>query len=116
MNKAEHKCRKLKMGGVGFSEATELPKHVIAFWELAIKRRSGIRISPQHWKRKRKKAKVTEDSKDLSLDDMMERLKSAKKEYKTAKSNHKEERVKFLDTMKPKDRDRLTKRPENWVE
>jgi hypothetical protein len=38
---------------------------------------------------------------------MMERLKSAKKENKTAKSNHKEDQVKFLDTMKPKDRDRL---------
>jgi hypothetical protein len=37
MNRAKKRCRKLKMGGVGFSEATEHPKHVIAFWEVAMK-------------------------------------------------------------------------------
>ena len=39
MKKAENKCRKLRMGEVAFSEATEAPKRRICFWLLAIKRR-----------------------------------------------------------------------------
>jgi len=107
MEKAERKCRHLKMGGVGFSEATELPKHTIAFWETAVKRRKGIRISPAHWDRKKHKARITLDTKNLSLETMDAHIQLAKESYRQAKSNHKDERIKFLDTINPKDKDRL---------
>ena len=58
MLKAEKKCRSLKMGGVDFSEATEQPRRCIRFWELAIKRRQGKRVSSRHWARRKKKANM----------------------------------------------------------
>ena len=107
MRQAEHKCRKLKMGNVAFSEATEMPKKIIAFWEIAIKRRKGLPISPQHWQRKKDDAGIKDATQHLSIAQMEANVREGKKAYGKAKKNHKEERVKFLDTLKPKDRDRL---------
>jgi hypothetical protein len=50
---------------------------------------------------------VDKETKNMPIEDILERIKEAKKLYSDAKKKHKEERVKFLDTFKPKDRDRL---------
>lgn len=107
MKKAEHKCRKLKMGGVSFSDATDGPIKKIDFWAAAIRRRKGCTVRPSLWKRKKKAAKITVRTKDLSIEDMEQELQQARKDYKKAKKDHKNLRLKFLDTLKPKDRKRL---------
>lgn len=107
MLSAEKKCRKLKMGGVAFSLATEGPRRRINFWTLAIKRRRGGKVSSRLWRRKKRKAGIVEAVRILSLETMSDRLKAARQDYRNAKKNHKEERVTFLQTLKPKDRDRL---------
>jgi hypothetical protein len=107
MREAEKKCRKLKMGGVAFSMATKGPRRHINFWNLAIKRRKGGKVSSRLWRRKKKKAEITEAVRPLSISAMTEQLKQARQDYRQAKKNHKAERETFLQTLKPKDRDRL---------
>ena len=107
MNKAEHKCRKIFTGAIDFSEATEMPKRCIAFWELAIRRRKGLQVSKKLWQRRKKKAQITENTAPMSVDDMIEQLNIQRKAYRNAKKKHKEERITFLDTLDPKDKDRL---------
>jgi hypothetical protein len=107
MRKAEKKSRKLKMGGVAFSMATERLRHRINFWNLAIKRRKGGRVSSRLWRRKKKKEKITEAVGPLSIPAMTERLQQARQDNRQAKKNHKAERETFLQTLKPRDRDRI---------
>jgi hypothetical protein len=109
MKKAEHQCRKLRMGGVRFSEATEGPRRRIIFWEMAIRRRKGKRVSSRLWRRKKAKAGIVERTKDLTIYDMWSRLRQARLEYREAKKNHEAERQSFLTKLRPKDRDRLEK-------
>ncbi|CAB9522814.1 unknown protein [Seminavis robusta] len=107
---AEKKCRKLKMGRVGFSEATEQPKKRIAFWEIAIRRRKGLTVSVSQWNRKKREAQINEPTAPLSLDTMIHNLQLAKKAYRKAKKHHKEHRIRFLDQLNPKDRQRLKRK------
>ncbi|CAB9501614.1 expressed unknown protein [Seminavis robusta] len=107
---AEKKCRKLKMGTIGFSEATEHPKLRIAFWETAIRRRKGLTVGASLWNRKKRAAQISELVDHLSLDTSILRLQAARKEYKKAKKNHKEHRIKFLEQLNPKDRARLKRK------
>jgi hypothetical protein len=107
MKRAEKKCRKIKHGHVAFSLATENPKRKIAFWIIAIRRRSGKRVSAQLWRRKKKKAKITTSTRHMTVDDMIAEIKKEKNNYRDAKKQHKKERETFLDTLAPKDRDRL---------
>jgi hypothetical protein len=107
MRQAEKKCRKLKMGGVAFSMATEGPRRRIHFWILAIRRSKGGKVSSRLWRRKKKKANISEAVRMLSIEDMESRLRQARLDYRQAKKNHKAERETFLKTLKPKDRDRL---------
>ncbi|MCA1800735.1 MAG: hypothetical protein LC650_05530, partial [Actinobacteria bacterium] len=107
MNKAEKKCRHIRAGAVAFSEATEQPRRELSFWELAIKRRLGLIVSTSLWKRRKLKANITKETANMTLQEMHDSVKAARTAYHEARKNHEEERVKFLDTMKPKDRDRL---------
>ena len=107
MKKAERKCRKLMNGAVGFSEATEQPKRELAFWELAIRRRKGMKVSSRLWRRRKTKAKITTPTAHLSTEEMIHLQKAALKQYRKAKKNHSEERRKYLDTLDRKDIDRL---------
>jgi hypothetical protein len=107
MRQGEKKCRKLKMGGVAFSMATEGPRRRIHFWILAIRRSKGGEVSSRLWRRKKKKANISEAVRLLSIEDMEARLRQARLDYRQAKKNHKAERETFLKTLKPKDRDRL---------
>ena len=107
MLQAEHKCRKLHMGGVQFSPALDTLLKQLAFWECAITRRRGLPIRPELWTRKKRAAQITTPTKNLSLDDMLQNLKSTKKAYREAKKNHDSLRIAFIDTLSPKDRDRL---------
>ena len=112
MLKAETKCRKLRMGQVDFSEATDGPVKRIDFWETAIKRRRGMTCHPSTWDRKKAKAGIQEHIRTLSIQDMIERLKAARQDYRKAKKDHEKERVSFLDTLSPKDRDKLKRKEE----
>jgi exonuclease III len=76
MLKAEKHCRKLFTGAVAFSQATEMPKRLIMFWELAVRRRQGIRVSKRLWRRRKTKAGLTEDTAHMSIDDMFQQIVS----------------------------------------
>ena len=117
MLKAEKKCRKLKMGMVDFSPKIAQSLNKLAFWDVAIKRRlqtqnttntsPKARISPRLWRRKKKKAGIKRQIGLMTLADMQLERDKAKQEYRTHKKEHKQLRRKFLDTLTPKDRDRL---------
>ena len=104
---AEKRCRKLRMGGVSFSMATEGPRRRINFWTLAIKRREGGAVSSLLWRRKKQKAGIQESTRELSLQDMRERLLQARQEYRQAKARHHTERESFLQSLSHQDRNRL---------
>ena len=112
MLKAEHKCRKLRMGAVYFSEATELPRRQIAFWEIAIRRRLGLTISPRLWRRKKEAAAIKTTIHNLDLPGLYLKLKEAKQAYRKAKKEHKQHRQTFIETFAPKDCDRIRRTEE----
>ena len=99
MKKAEKTCRKLRMGQVDFSLATEGPRRRISFWALALKRKQNKRVSSRLWHRKKRKAKVTELVGPLTTQDIQDRLTQARLDYRAAKKRHKEERVAFLESL-----------------
>ena len=107
MHKAEKRCRHLHFGAISFSPATEDPKRKLAFWELAIRRRKGLRVSQRLWRRRKKKANITDSTCLMSLDDMIDQVKLQHKAYRTARKLHQEECKTFLDTLRPQDRKRL---------
>jgi len=39
------KCRKVYLGKVSFSEAVDVPKRLLIFWQTALCRRKGLRVS-----------------------------------------------------------------------
>ena len=122
MLKAERKCRKLKMGAVQFSEATEHPRRAIAFWKYAIKRKESsirrqagqpaLKTSSRRWRRLKKLAKIFYPTKDLSLDEMKQNLRQAYADYKEAKVNDADSRLEFIKTFSEKDRDRILRTEE----
>ena len=95
------------MGGVCFSLATEIPRRKIIFWNLAIKRQKGGKVSPRLWRQKKSKAKITKSTCNLTLEDMYQRLVQARQAYRQAKRNHHEERTSFLASLGTKDSKRL---------
>ena len=117
MLKAEKKCRKLKMGMVDFSPEIAQSLNMLAFWDVAIKRRLQVqnttntspkaRISLSLWHRKKKKAGITRQVGLMTLADMQLERNKAKQDYKKHKKEHKQLRRKFLDMLTPKDCDRL---------
>ena len=130
MNQAEHKCRKLKMGMVDFSPVVALRLKQIAFWDIAIERKfpqahedrhvrsrnakaikrrqkKRKKISSRMWRRKKKAAKISEPIGHLTREEMEDRRRKAKRRYFKAKRKHRDLRKTFLDTLPPKDRDRL---------
>ena len=107
MLRAQKKCRRLYMGLVDFSAAVDIPRKRIQFWEIAIRRRKGIKVSVNLWKRRKKKAKVTFSTRDLSDDDMSAHLKLARSDYRKAKKDHEQLRETFLEKLDKKVCDRL---------
>ena len=119
MLKAEKKCRKLRMGMVQFSPELDLSLKRLAFWDIAIARRqmaerkaTGNRmrkreISSRMWRRKKKAAKLTIKTRHLSLTEMEDLRKKEKQNYGELKKRHRTLRTTFLDTLDPKDRERL---------
>ena len=67
MLKAEHQCRKLKMGAVSFSEAVAIPLKLIAHWELVLRRKRNVKLSSCLLKRKKKAAGVTTSTRRNAL-------------------------------------------------
>ena len=100
------------MGGVQFSKATDGPIKRIAFWEIALRRKRGCKVSSRMWDRKKQAAKITSRTRGMTEESMLEELRQAKKDYRKAKKDHHEERLKFLETLSPKDRDRLKRTEE----
>jgi exonuclease III len=112
MLKAEKRCRKLHMGGVLFSEETMLPRYAIAFWQLAIKRRKGEAISTRQWSRFKQKANISTTTVTMSIEDMQAALAAASTAYKDARKLHETNRLKFIESFAPKDRDRILRTEE----
>ena len=107
MLRAHLKCRRIFLGKVSFSQAVDVPKRLLIFWETAIRRRKGLRVSSNLWKRRKKKANIKQPVKDLSLEDLEAQLRAARAAYHTAKKDHEAKREAFRDTFPPKVRDRL---------
>jgi len=42
MLRAHRKCRKVYLGKVSFSEAVDVPKRLLIFWQTAVCRRKGL--------------------------------------------------------------------------
>ena len=102
MLRAHHKCRRVYLGKVSFSEAVDVPKRLLIFWQTAVRRRKGLRVSSQLWKRRKKKAKIKLTLKDLTLEDLECQLKLARSAYRKAKKDHVALRESFWDTFPPK--------------
>ncbi|MGL5936571.1 MAG: endonuclease/exonuclease/phosphatase family protein [Cetobacterium sp.] len=108
MLQAEKRCRKLKRGGVSFSEETITPLRLIAWWNVAIKRRQGKQVHPKVWRRKKKEAGLQAlRTSEMTLSDMIQSRKQAVKAFRQAKKNHEEHRVAHINKMPKKVRDRL---------
>ena len=120
MNKAEGRCRKLKMGKVDFSPKVAKLLRKIAFWDLAIQRRFPTprkdkhgrikkrkKISSRLWRRKKKAAGITAPTGHLTKEQMETRRRKAKRAYLKAKKKHADLRTSFIKTLPPKDRERL---------
>ena len=112
MLKAEKKCRKFNTGAVEFSAITDVPRKAIDFWNTAIRRRCGVKVSSRQWQRKKKKAHIQEDIGELSLEELRQRLSEARKEYQQARTGATEDRKKFIETFDAKDCDRILKSEE----
>jgi hypothetical protein len=112
MLKAEKKCHKFNTGAVEFSDVTDGPRKAIDFWNTAIRRRCGVKVSSRLWQRKKKKAHIEEDIGELSLDELRQRLSDARKEYRQARKGATEARKKFIETFDPEDRDRILRTEE----
>ena len=89
---AESRCRKLRMGNVDFSDATDGPIKRIQFWELAIKRNKHGKVSPRLHERRKKAAKVQGPVGQLSHQGMLAQLRMAQRDYREAKKKHREHR------------------------
>jgi len=107
MNKAEAKCRKLHMGAQQFSDAISQPHKEIQFWDIAIKRRQTGKVSPKLWQRKKRAAKITKNTRTMTIDDMKKEHTAALNRYREAARRDTEARVRFMDTFSPKDKARL---------
>jgi exonuclease III len=110
MNRAEKHCRKLRMGEVGFSEATMLPLRRIIWWNIAIRRRQGGRVQPSLWQRRKREAGMRDlRTSTLSLAEMQTLRRQAVKDYRTAKRQHVDHRQQHLMKLPKKIRKRLRK-------
>ena len=109
MLRAHRKCRRIYLGKVSFSEEVDVPKCKLIFWQTAIRRRKGLAVSSNLWRRRKKKAKVELRMGDLSLEDLEVQLKAARSAYRKAKKDHVSKREAFRKTFEPKVRDRLTR-------
>ena len=107
MLRAQKKCRRLYMGLVDFSAAVDIPRKRIQFWEIAVRRRKGLKVSINLWKRRKKKAKVDFPTRNLSQADMLAQLKLARFDYRQAKKNHDQNRITFMDQFDKKVREKL---------
>jgi hypothetical protein len=47
IDKADHKCQKLRKGTIRFSEATKMPLSLIVWWEIRLRRRMGQKVQPK---------------------------------------------------------------------
>jgi len=72
-----------------------------------VRRRKGLRVSTNLWKRRKKKAKIDLNLKEMSLDDLEAQLRLAHSAYQKAKRDHVALQEAFWDTFDPKVRDRL---------
>ena len=104
---AENHCRKLRMGGVQFSEETLLPRKQLFFWKLALKRRTGRYVRSCQWSRAKSQAQITEPISDLSIAQIGKRIKLAMTCYKQAQKSHESSQLKFIESFDPKLRDRI---------
>ena len=107
MLKADKKCRKMYMGAVEFSNAVDLPVKQIEFWDLAIKRRKGLKISQRLYDRHKRKALIKDPTRNMTLDQLFQAQRQARAVYNIAKTKDHDSRLAFLDHLPPKARDRL---------
>ena len=93
------------LGKVSFSEAVDVPKRLLFFWQTAVRRCKGLRVSTNLWKRRKKKTKIDLNLKEMSLDDLEDQLRLARSACRKAKKDHVALREASWDTFDPKVRD-----------
>ena len=106
MLSAERQCRKFRTGEVDYSPATAGPAREMRFWHTSIRKRQGLRVHYDKWKRLKRAAGIFTPTSHLSVTEMEAKFKEARLRYFRAKPNHKQHRLSYLDTFAPKERDR----------
>ena len=98
MKEAEHKCRKLKMGGVPWSPKLQAARDSILFWTLILRKRRRCHVSTRRILRLKKKLKIQNELK-LSDTEVAEMLTKSYTKYKALKAKAAELRWTFQEAL-----------------
>jgi hypothetical protein len=99
MAEAERKCRKLRMGQVGFSPTIQLAMRQIRAWSLLLKKKKGMKISSRLLQRSLKKAGIDSQNRAMEIVYLEEQLLQAHRYYYAVKGTHGELRSSALDSL-----------------
>jgi len=108
---AQKKCKHHHTRTVSFSASLDLPPKRIQFWNTAIRRRKGVKVSVNLWKRQKKKTKVEVPTRDITDKDLNVQLCLARRDYRAAKKQHEQHQD---DTLDKKVWDRLRRAEQAW--
>ena len=96
--KAEKGCRKIRMGNIPYSPKIGEIRREIEYWNLAMKRRAKKKVSRRYMERVKKKAGLgNTDVKNLTNEQLQEKLSLAKERYNELKKMAPELRSTFLE-------------------
>jgi hypothetical protein len=99
MAEAERKCRKLRMGQVGFSPIIQLAMRQIRAWSLLLKKKKGMKISSRMLQRSLKKAGIDSQNRTMEIVYLEEQLIQAHRYCYAVKGNHGELCSSALDSL-----------------
>jgi hypothetical protein len=85
---AERRCRKLRMGQVGFSPEIQQARQTIYVWSLLKKRSLNLKVSSRLLQRSLKKAKIHHNLRQMGQAFIDEHLHAAFKHYYSIKGSH----------------------------
>ena len=97
MLKAERQCRKLRTGTVPFSPEAMEKAWALAFWKLALKRRKGGTVNSRLWQRRKRKARITTATRNLTTEDIETKVQDAKEKWDSEKASAARKRQTFLE-------------------
>ncbi len=99
VEEAERKCRKLRMGNVGFSPVIQLAMRQIRACSLLVKKKKGLKVSSRLLSRSLKKAGIDIHNRAMGLKYLEEQMLQSHKYYYSVKKNHGPLRETALDSF-----------------